>query len=139
MELKRYARYGSPVSVMMIDIDDFKNLNDLHGHQEGDRILARVGAIIDAETRDLDICCRYGGEEFTVILPSTGVEEAALLAERLRAKMEASLPCGRRVTVSIGVSTCGKDTDTSQRLVMKADAALYRAKSAGKNRIMVGP
>ena len=139
MEVRRHARYGSPVSVMMIDIDDFKNLNDLHGHQEGDKILARVGAIIDAETRDSDTCCRYGGEEFAVILPSTDVGEAARLAERLRAKMEVSLPCGRRVTVSIGVSSCGEDATTAQGLIKKADAALYRAKTAGKNRIAADP
>ena len=77
-EIKRYKRYGSEVSVLMIDIDDFKQFNDAHGHQEGDRILVEVALLIEKTTRDLDICCRYGGEEFSVILPQTDYSEYRL-------------------------------------------------------------
>lgn len=137
-ELERFERYGTPVSLMMIDIDDFKTINDTFGHPEGDRVLADLGAALDKHTRDADICCRYGGEEFAVILPSTGAQEAAALAERLRAGIEQCRPGQRLVTVSIGVATCSADARSATEVVMKADAALYRAKEGGKNRVVVG-
>jgi len=135
-ELKRYVRYGTAVSIIMIDIDDFKNINDRFGHQEGDKILTTIGAIISGETRDCDVCCRYGGEEFLVILPSTEIRETALLAERLRAKLEKSRPNGKMITVSMGAASAGPDTRTSRVLVKKADKALYKAKKEGKNRVV---
>jgi two-component system cell cycle response regulator len=137
MELKRYERYGTVTSFMMIDIDDFKELNDHFGHQEGDKVLAEVGTLIRKETRDLDICCRYGGEEFSAIMPSTQIEEAVLIAERLRQKLSQAMPGGHAVTVSVGVASCDSSTNNSQLLVEKADAALYRAKKTGKNRVVV--
>ncbi|OGS34745.1 MAG: hypothetical protein A2293_03560 [Elusimicrobia bacterium RIFOXYB2_FULL_49_7] len=136
MELQRYQRYGTLVSLMMIDIDDFKQFNDKYGHQAGDAILAKTGAIIGNEARDTDICCRYGGEEFTVILPSTHNIRAEALAERLRARFEQNFAGDRKVTISIGVALCSKDTPTAQLLVKKADDALYLAKSQGKNRVI---
>lgn len=137
VEMRLHRRYGRPASLMMVDVDGFKEINDRHGHQAGDRALAALGAIIERTTRASDICCRYGGEEFAVILPSTGIEEAGLLAERLRVEAERGMPDGRALTVSIGVASCGEDTDTAQSLVEKADAALYRAKKGGKNRVAV--
>jgi diguanylate cyclase (GGDEF)-like protein len=137
VELRIYQRYGRVASLLMVDIDDFKTINDQYGHQAGDRVLAALGAIIDTATRGSDICCRYGGEEFAVILPATDTQKAGVLAERLRKKAEQGLPDGRRVTVSIGVASCGEDTSTAQALVEKADAALYRAKRSGKNRVAV--
>jgi diguanylate cyclase (GGDEF)-like protein len=137
IELSRFERYGTIVSLMMIDIDDFKEINDLYGHVEGDKILAQLGMIFKQETRDADICCRYGGEEFTVILPSTDSKEAGILAERLRVKVEQSMPAGKKVTVSIGVASCDRIVNTSKALVKKADAALYEAKNSGKNRVVV--
>jgi diguanylate cyclase (GGDEF)-like protein len=136
-ELKRYSRYGTITSLMMIDIDDFKDVNDRYGHQDGDKVLAMVGAIIETETRDIDICCRYGGEEFVVLLPLTDIGETALLAERLRAKIEQSIPCGRKITISIGVSSCGENNNAPKSLIKRADDALYEAKTAGKNRVVV--
>jgi diguanylate cyclase (GGDEF)-like protein len=133
VEVRIHERYGRDASLMMVDVDDFKKINDQHGHQAGDRVLAALGAIIDEATRGSDICCRYGGEEFAVILPATDNREAGLLAERLRAMAEGGLPDGLRVTVSIGVASCGEDTRTAEALVGKADAALYRAKQSGKN------
>lgn len=137
VELRIYQRYGRPASLLMVDVDDFKAVNDRYGHQAGDRVLAALGTVIEAASRDSDICCRYGGEEFAVILPATDVDAACRLAERLRADAERAMPDGRHVTVSIGIASCGKDTGTAQALVEKADAALYRAKTAGKNRAEV--
>ena len=133
VELRIYQRYGRAASLLMVDVDDFKTINDQYGHQAGDRVLAALGAIIDVVTRGSDICCRYGGEEFAVILPATDAREAGELAERLRTKAERGEPDSRHVTVSIGVASCGEDTSTPEALVEKADAALYRAKRSGKN------
>ena len=135
LELSRFERYGTIVSIMMIDIDDFKKINDTYGHTEGDGVLAILGKVIVQEIRDTDICCRYGGEEFTVILPSTDILEAGALAERLREKVEQSMPLGKRVTISIGVTSCDSKISSAQSLVDRADAALYLAKRNGKNRI----
>ena len=137
MELSRFERYGTIVSIMMIDIDNFKEINDRYGHVEGDRILAALAGSFKTGTRDSDICCRYGGEEFVVIMPSTDFREAGILAERLRWKVEQGMPGGRKVTISIGVASCDRDIHTSKELVEKADAALYEAKRKGKNRVEV--
>jgi diguanylate cyclase (GGDEF)-like protein len=136
-EVRRYVRYGALVSLVMIDIDDFKEVNDSYGHREGDRILAAMGRTLMQVARDSDICCRYGGEEFAVILPLTDVHEAGVIAKRLIAELAQHLPDGKTVTVSIGVASCGKETGTYQYLVEKADAALYEAKRSGKNRVVV--
>ena len=137
-EIRRTARYGTPVSLMMIDIDDFKVFNDRYGHQEGDAILSSVGAAIEAEARNTDICCRYGGEEFAVLLPSTEGSEALALAQRVRDAVAEAGPHGRRITVSVGVATAtATSARTTERLVNEADAALYEAKAGGKNRVVV--
>lgn len=138
MEVRRYARYGTVVSLVLIDIDDFKKANDTYGHREGDRILAAMGRTLASAARDSDICCRYGGEEFAVILPLTDAHEAGVIADRLRTDLAGCLPGGCTVvTVSMGVASCGKKTRTSRALVEKADAALYQAKRSGKNRVVV--
>jgi diguanylate cyclase (GGDEF)-like protein len=136
-EMRRYVRYGAIVSLMLIDIDDFKVINDTHGHREGDRILAAKAGTLMRVVRDSDICCRYGGEEFAVILPLTDLHEAGLIADRLKMELAERLPGGRTLTVSIGVASCGGKTATYQDLVEKADAALYQAKRSGKNRVVV--
>jgi diguanylate cyclase (GGDEF)-like protein len=84
LEVRRYVRYGTVVSLVLIDIDDFKVVNDTYGHREGDRILAAMAGNLKRVARDSDICCRYGGEEFAVILPMTDLPEAGLIAERLK-------------------------------------------------------
>jgi two-component system cell cycle response regulator len=138
MEVRRYVRYGTSVSLVLIDIDDFKKVNDTFGHQEGDLILAAMGRNLSGVARDSDICCRYGGEEFAVILPLTDVHVAGVIADRLKTKLVEFLPDGcTMVTVSIGVVSCGENTGTSRELVKKADAALYQAKKSGKNRVVV--
>ena len=122
---------------MMIDIDNFKEINDTFGHQTGDDVLASLGRIIREEAREADICCRYGGEEFAVIMPLTDANSAGALAERLRVRVAQSSFDGRSVTVSIGVASCGEKIRTPQELVKKADSALYDAKRSGKNRVEV--
>jgi len=137
LEMRRYARYGVILSLVLIDVDDFKEVNDTYGHQEGDRILAAMGKTLLRVARDSDICCRYGGEEFTVILPLTDIHEADLIANRLKTEIVERLPCGRTVTVSMGVASCGKDASTYRKLVETADTALYQAKKNGKDRVVV--
>jgi diguanylate cyclase (GGDEF)-like protein len=138
-EIRRYKRYGSEVSLIMIDLDDFKNFNDTYGHQEGDRILRGVAALIKKTTRDLDIAARYGGEEFAIILPQTGSSQAAGIAERLREQVAKTFCGDRKVTISLGVAACPGDAKSARELVKKADRALYQSKANGKNQVTVSP
>lgn len=133
-EIKRYQRYASEASVLMIDIDEFKQLNDLLGHQEGDRLLAEVATLIKKTTRDFDICSRYGGEEFAVILPQTGLKAAIEIAERIRRRIELKFE-GSDMTVSIGCAVCPDDGKTVTELIKKSDKALYYSKRGGKNQV----
>jgi diguanylate cyclase (GGDEF)-like protein len=121
-------RYDSRFSITMIDIDHFKQVNDEHGHLNGDRILQDVAKLVDESARETDIVARYGGEEFVVIMPHTELPGAGVFTERLRELIQGQLP----VTISGGVATA-LDGDTTETLVARADAALYRAKSAGRN------
>lgn len=137
IEIKRSTQSCNSVSIMMIDIDDFKDFNDRYGHQDGDAMLHKIGAIIKAETRHADICCRYGGEEFGVVLPGTDTHEAHLLAERLRRAVEVDLPDNRELTISIGIATMtSAHVCLPEELIKHADEALYEAKATGKNRIV---
>ncbi len=139
-ELARCARRGLPLSLMMLDIDHFKAFNDVHGHAGGDALLARFGKLLAEHSRGEDIACRYGGEEFTLILPEAPPESALQRAEGIRAAVEAmrvrhmdrELP---QVTVSIGVAAFPGDGDSPEALLHAADEALYRAKHAGRNRV----
>ncbi len=138
-ELLRYKRHGSPVSLIMLDIDDFKQINDRDGHPAGDAALSEIGRIIMASSRELDICARYGGEEFALILPQTQLDEGFVVAERLRASIADAFTKTQRITVSLGVANCPFNARGSEDLVKQADQALYRAKAAGKNRVYVAP
>jgi diguanylate cyclase (GGDEF)-like protein len=136
IELVQSLTHERPLSLMMLDVDHFKRFNDLHGHQEGDKTLRSVSMIIEAQTRDTDTACRYGGEEFGIILPSTSCAEAANLAERLRSAIETAHPSPRLITVSIGVAASDATArHTVQSIVKAADEALYRAKAEGRNRV----
>lgn len=137
VHLGYYARYKTPFSLLMIDVDDFKRFNDAHGHQAGDTLLFLLGELIQKTVRDVDICCRYGGEEFAIILPLTPAPQAVMLAERLRKAVATTLPEQYKATVSIGVATSDKNADTDALLVNKADSALYTAKSNGKNQVVM--
>jgi diguanylate cyclase (GGDEF)-like protein len=140
-ELERSRRFDSPLALVMIDIDDFKLVNDTYGHQQGDQVLARVAGVLRDLSRDLDAPARYGGEEMAVILPQTDAAGAALLAERMRAGIEA-LQVPRTgagghlsVTASLGVASVPESATDGSDLIAAADEALYRAKRGGKNRV----
>lgn len=144
-EVTRARRYNLPLSILMIDADRFKSVNDIYGHLEGDLVLRRLGKLTVDTVRASDIVARYGGEEIMVIAPNTSVATAAKLAERLRGKIESTvlLPQDAQktpavnVTVSIGVAYFDQDTRDSRALINQADEALYRAKSEGRNRVVV--
>lgn len=138
-ECKRHERYDRPFSVIMLDIDFFKKVNDQHGHEAGDRVLAEVAKRLSDSIRKTDCLVRYGGEEFCCFLPETVLESACLLADRFRAAVEQLIIStgGRelQVTISLGVAQL-KGGDTPQSLLKRADDALYDAKHSGRNRVM---
>lgn len=141
-ELSRARRYIIPLSVLMIDIDHFKLINDTYGHPQGDAVLKEVAGMLQRILRNIDLAARYGGEEFVVALPQTTSAGAALAAERLRSKVEehrfAGFPDTRKVTISVGVASLTGDKETAaQELIHAADQALYRAKKKGRNRVEV--
>ena len=133
-EMDRAERYGRPLSLIAFDLDDFKFLNDLHGHQEGDIVLRRVAVAAMEGLRGSDIACRIGGEEFAILLPETGKRAARAAADRLCARVRA-LPDGiRTTTVSCGVASFPSDATNVTEFLSAADAALYAAKGRGKDR-----
>lgn len=127
-----YQRYQSPFSLLIMDIDYFKKINDTMGHLAGDQILSELADMVVATSREMDIVARYGGEEFIIIYPHTNISEAKQGAERLRAEVEKTSWQNCRVTISIGVVTCTHE-DTTNTLIGKADQALYVSKSRGRN------
>jgi len=134
-ELQRCQRNGHPFAVVMLDIDFFKDVNDTHGHQVGDRVLTGVAGILQKQVRETDIVGRWGGEEFLIICPSTELQGALSVAEKLRTKIEAhTFPKVGTKTVSFGVTVWCQD-DTIEGIIARADQALYRAKDKGRNRV----
>ena len=136
-------RAGRPLSMMMVDVDHFKRVNDTYGHAEGDRVLRMIAAAISSSLRVSDYVCRYGGEEFGILLPQTDLEQAALLAERIVAEVPNALAEGWRgagtmsITVTIGVAEFPQDAADAAELVRIADRRLYEGKAAGRNRVAV--
>ncbi len=140
-EVERGRRFGHPLGLVMIDLDDFKRVNDTYGHQQGDEVLAHVAWVLRDASRDLDTVARYGGEELAVVLPQTDASGAAQLAERMRQAIE-RLHVPRvdgsetiEVTASFGVASVPENGADRNELIAAADAALYAAKAAGKNRV----
>ncbi|PWT83237.1 MAG: hypothetical protein C5B57_07230 [Blastocatellia bacterium] len=141
-ELQRAQRHTLSVGLLMIDVDDFKMVNDTYGHLAGDAVIRDIGEILRRSVRVFDICTRFGGEEFAVVMPGSGPEDAARIAERIRERIEnyrASEPdlATLRTTVSIGLSVSTPAT-SARDLISSADHALYQAKRAGKNQVCVG-
>jgi diguanylate cyclase (GGDEF)-like protein len=141
-ELIRSKRYKRNLSVILIDIDNFKNYNDTHGHLKGNDALRVVSSVMQKNLRDLDALARYGGEEFAVVLPETGKKEAMECAERIRYAIEKEPVFGEdkqplgKVTASFGVATFPSDGDYEHILMDRADVALYKAKSSGRNMVI---
>jgi diguanylate cyclase (GGDEF)-like protein len=139
--VERIGASGKPMGFIMIDADLFKAYNDKYGHQAGDQLLVRLAWIIRDEARAGDIACRYGGEEFAVVLPGANLQAANILAERLRIKVHDSADPYQSITISLGVAEWGPEMTSPADLIGAADQALYRAKEAGRNcvRVAVGP
>jgi diguanylate cyclase (GGDEF)-like protein len=136
--ISEWMNEQKPFSLIMIDIDRFKSINDTYGHQTGDDVLRFFAGILRTQLRSGDCCCRYGGEEFAVLLPNTPVEGAFRIAERIRTKLESTAgPTGGPVTISCGVAAYPDDAETAQAVLEAADRALYAAKRAGRNRTVV--
>jgi diguanylate cyclase (GGDEF)-like protein len=140
VEIARSTRYGTPLALVMVDIDHFKAVNDTHGHQVGDRVLVGVSRITAGHIRQTDLLARWGGEEFMILAANCGGQEADRLAEKLRRLInEAAFDEVGSVTCSFGV-TQFQDGDTAETLTSRADEALYAAKRAGRNRVCsLGP
>jgi diguanylate cyclase (GGDEF)-like protein len=144
LELKRTRRHGGNVSLLVLDIDFFKKINDEWGHPEGDKVLHAVVQVIRGRLRSTDILARFGGEEFIVLMPHTDLEQAQIVAETLRqciaeAHTQPGLAQPRPVTASFGVATLRPDETHLSDLIRRADIALYEAKRKGRNRVEVDP
>ena len=135
-EAQRARRLRRPFSVLLMDVDHFKQYNDTHGHLAGDAALTKMAEILRKQTRAVDSVARYGGEEFLVVLLETTLATAALVAERIRSRVAAEAFGGGRMTVSIGVAECPAHGDTPEALIASADAAMYEAKAGGRDRVV---
>lgn len=137
-EFARASRYGHQLSLLFFDVDHFKQFNDNYGHDQGDAVLASLGGLAQLDFRNIDHACRYGGEEFCVIMPSTSEQGAAMAAERFRKRVERMPRDNTKITISIGVATFPKVGSASpQALIKAADTAMYEAKQAGRNQVKV--
>jgi diguanylate cyclase (GGDEF)-like protein len=133
-EIERQGRTNNPLALLILDLDHFKRINDSHGHEAGDRVLREFAALIEAETRAVDIVARLGGDEFAVLAPDTGAEGAAVLAQRLRERTrDAFSERPEQLTVSCGVAVAPADGTDQVALSRAADRALYRAKVLGRD------
>ena len=140
-EIERAERYDRPLSLVLVDMDHFKQVNDTHGHAGGDQVLRAAAGVLRSVCREVDLPARVGGEEFAILLPQTDAPGAEQVAERARARIakghhRAPSGAGFRVTASAGVASLGRDVTSAEALLQHADDALYRAKAAGRNRVV---
>ena len=137
-EVLRSKRHGLKAALLLLDLDDFKRVNDERGHVEGDRVLMKAAAIVRDSVREIDVAARYGGEEFAVLLPDTSRLGAFVVAERIRRRIEERFARARTpITLSGGLAVFPDDAGAPADLIVQADAGLYGAKAAGKNRILL--
>jgi diguanylate cyclase (GGDEF)-like protein len=140
-ELSRYREHSTPFSLLILDLDHFKRINDRLGHLSGDQVLAQLGERLRTEARVADLLCRFGGEEFAIILPNTNVEGALVMAERIRSHIAQHefVASGKslRLTISVGIGECPRHAVDMNELVRVTDAALYMAKRNGRNRVII--
>ena len=139
-EISRSLRYGHPVTLSMIDLDDFKKLNDTYGHSAGNKALKEIARLFSETIRAADTVCRFGGEEFAVILPMTTPEQAEPILKRICENIRSEhipVASGQDLTISVGVASCPRDAQTMDDLIRLADKALYTAKEKGKDRVVL--
>jgi two-component system cell cycle response regulator len=140
--MEQAASRGKPLALLILDIDYFKSINDGHGHDAGDDVLREFSLRIRKSIRNIDLACRYGGEEFVIVMPETDIAVAAMVAERIRRRIATepfAIQEGARnldVTISIGIAALAGPTDTAAAVLKRADTALYRAKRDGRNRVV---
>ncbi len=135
-EIARATRYRHPLGLVLIDVDHFKEVNDRHGHDMGDRVLQEMCRVIQSQSRTESALCRYGGDEFAIILPEASWEGARIYADRIRAAMgRNSFPHGEPVTISVGLAAFPDDAPSPEGLFKAADNSLYAAKAGGRNRV----
>ena len=134
-EAQRFDRYGTPVSIAMIDVDEFKTINDRFGHPAGDAVLREIARILGNRLRGLDTIARYGGDEFVLVLPNTDLAGARVVAERCRREIEENPWTRGPVTISVGVASLGDGANDVDELIATADRGLYRAKERGRNQV----
>jgi diguanylate cyclase len=138
-ELRRFKRGGASASLMMIDIDHFKTINDRHGHLAGDEVIRTAAAVIQSCIRDMDVPGRYGGDEFGLLLVHTGTHAALVAAERIRQRLAETTfdrAPDAQCTLSIGIATATRTMEDVHAWISEADSALYQAKTLGRNRIV---
>ena len=134
---EKAKRKKNNFSFLMIDIDDFKDVNDTYGHQKGDEVLARISKIIKQSIRSMDVAFRYGGEELSVIFPDTKKDDAFMIAQKIRENIQKEYENDMKITVSIGVSSNEEIKKDEQEIIKSADELLYEAKNNGKNQVRV--
>jgi two-component system cell cycle response regulator len=140
--VEQAAGRGKPLTLLVLDIDYFKSINDTHGHDAGDDVLREFAVRVKKSIRGIDLACRYGGEEFVIVMPETDMAVATLVAERIRRRIASepfAIDNGARainVTLSIGLAALGSNEDTGASILKRADQALYRAKRDGRNRVV---
>ena len=140
--VEQAAARGKPITVLVLDIDFFKSINDGHGHDAGDDVLREFALRIRKSIRNIDLACRYGGEEFVIVMPETDMAVATMVAERLRRRVASepfAIQNGTRqlnATISIGIAGLAATDDTAATILKRADQALYRAKRDGRNRVV---
>lgn len=139
IEINRVKRYGNTASLVILDLDHFKHFNDTYGHLVGDKVLVKLAETISANIRKTDLFARWGGEEFVLLLPETDLDNAKIMCEKLRHKVE-MIECDEteRITASFGVTQLHQE-DTLKTALDRADRALYEAKKAGRNRVVAAP
>lgn len=135
--IENSKRNNFSICLTMIDIDDFKKVNDTYGHQKGDLVLKNIGEVLNSSIREMDMVARYGGEELCILMPHTKIEDALKISQRIREKIEDLDFDNFKVTVSMGISQTNDEINSAQSLVQTADLSLYKAKTNGKNRIEV--
>ena len=139
--IDHYVNRGKVLSVLAVDVDFFKAINDTHGHDAGDKVLQELAQRLRDHTRSIDLCCRIGGEEFIIVLPNTDAFTAEKIGERLRRSVASKSfmvggPSLVPVTISAGLASLSGMDDTLEKLLKRADSALYRAKREGRNRVI---